>query len=132
MANFTTNDLAVRILRDLNITPIDQAPSANDIDFVLETITCEFAKMEADGIRFNNAETSVDSISPVMFIELSRRIGFAIAPGYGIMDAGTALQAIKSSEDEIRKLVAPVATPEELQIERAARGARIRDPIISQ
>ena len=132
MANFTTNDLALRILHDLNVTPIDQDPDASDLQFVLQTITCEFASMEADGLRLNMAETSVDSISPVLFTELSKRIGYAVAPGYGMMDMATALQAIGASEDKIRRLIAPVKTPEELVIERAARGARIRDPIISQ
>jgi hypothetical protein len=132
MANFTTNDLMLRVLQDLNIIAIDQVPDATDKNFVLQTITCEFARMEADGIRFSNAETSVDSISPVLFTELSRRIGYAVGPGYGIMDTATALQSIKASEDTIRQLVAPVKTPEIMEIERAARGARIRDPIISQ
>lgn len=129
---YTTNDLAVRILQDLNIIAIDQAPDATDLTYVLQTIQSEFARMEADGIRFNMAETTVDSISPILFTELSRRIGYSVAPGYGIMDTATALQSIRGSEDVIRQLVAPSKTPEVMTIERAARGARIRDPIISQ
>lgn len=132
MPNFTTNDLMLRVLIDLNIISIDQTPDDTDKQFVLQTIQSEFARMEADGIRFNMAETSVDSISPVLFTELSRRIGFAVAPGYGIMDAATSEASKEASENVLRRLVAPVKTPEIMTIERAARGARIRDPIISQ
>lgn len=132
MTNYTTNDLAVRILQDLNIIAVDEAPQATDLNFVLQTIRSEFPRMEADGIRFNMHETTVDSISPTLFTELSRRIGFAVATVYGIMSASESEQGKEASEIVLRRLTQPGRTPELLTIERAARGARIRDPIISQ
>lgn len=132
MANFTTNDLALRVLQDLNIIAIDQIPDATDLNYVLQTITSEFARLDAKGFRLNMDETSEDSISPSLFLLMSSLIGYAVAPGYGIMDTGTAQQNMDIAEDKIWKLTTPVKNPEELVIERAARGAKIRDPIISQ
>jgi len=127
---YTTNDLALRVLRDLNIIALDEIPQASDFNFAVETIRSEFARMEADGIRMWG--TTVDIIDNVYFTELSRRMGFALATAYGIMPASQAEQGKEASEAIIRRLAAATKTPELLIIERAARGARIRDPIISQ
>jgi hypothetical protein len=132
MAQYTTNDLAVRVLRDLNIIDAEETPSAEDLAYTIETIQSEFARMEADGIKFSQHSTSVNSINIVLYTELSRRMGFAIGPAFGIMDAATGEAGKAASEGVLRRLVAPVKTPEVLTIERAARGTKIRDPIISQ
>ena len=130
MTTYTTAQLATRVLKDLNIIALDETPQAADFNFVVETIESEFARMEADGIRMWG--TTVDIIDAPYFTELSRRMGFAIATAYGIMDAATAESGKEASEAVIRRLAAATKQPEELIIERAARGARIRDPIISQ
>jgi hypothetical protein len=130
MTQYTTNDLAVRVLRDLNIIAADEIPAASDMSYTLETIRSEFARMEADGIKMWS--TTIDSINHVYLTELSRRMGFAIGPAFGVMDAATGEAGKAASENVIRRLGAPVRTPELLTVERGARGYRIRDPIISQ
>lgn len=130
MTTFTKNDLAIRTLRDLNIIALDETPPAEILSFVLETIGSEMARMDADGIVLWS--TTPDSIDEAYFTELSRRMGFAVGPGFGIMDAATAEAGKEASELVIRRLAAPVKTPELLVIPREARGTRIRDPLIIQ
>ena len=132
MTQFTTNDLAVRVLKDLNIIAAEEVPASADMAYTLETIRCEFALMEADGVKFSNHGTSVDSINEALFTELSRRMGFAVGASFGVMSAATAEAGKLASDGLIRRLTTNVKVPELANIERAARGARIRDPIISQ
>ena len=129
---YSLNDLVLRTMRDLNIIEAEEVPSNADYEFVKQTIQSEFARMEADGIQFSNHSTTVDSIDVALFTELSRRMGFAIGPAFSVMNASTAEAGKEASENVIRRILVPVKYPEEMKIERAARGARIRDPIISQ
>jgi hypothetical protein len=119
-------------MRDLNIIASDEQPDSSDFAYVQQTIESDFARMEADGINFGNHGTTIDSINGALFTELSRRMGFAIGPAFGVMDAATSEAGKEASENVLRRLVVPVKEPELLTIERAARGYRIRDPIVSQ
>ena len=130
MTQFTKNDLALKTLRQLNIIAIDEIPSSEILNDVLQTIGSEFARMEADGIVMWG--TTVDSIDEVYFTVLAERMGFAIAPSFGIMDASTAAQGKEISENTIRRLQAPTKTPDAMVVPREARGTRIRDPLIVQ
>lgn len=130
MTQYSKNDLAIRTLQDLNIIGLDEIPPSEVLTYVLQTIGSEFARMEADGIIM--WATTIDSIDEVYFTELSRRMGFAIGPGFGIMDAATAEAGKEASEAVIRRLAAPTKTPEAMVIPREARGTRIRDPLIIQ
>lgn len=132
MTQYTNNDLAVRTLRDLNIIGAEEMPAAADLAFTLETIQSEFARMEADGMPFGNASTSYGSYNHSIFTELSRRMGFAIGPAFGVMSAGEGQAGEMSAENKLWKVLKPVKWPELLTVERGARGTRIRDPIISQ
>ena len=127
----TKNELAIRILRDLNIisATANEIPSAEDMNYVLDTIDSEFAGMQADGIRFWG--TTVNSIHPMYFTELSRRIGLAVAPPYGIISIAQAEQGIRLSEDKLRRMGSPVRDVGLMSIERAARGVYFREPIIN-
>jgi hypothetical protein len=130
MTAYTKNDLALKTLRQLNIIAIDEVPSSEILNDVMQTIGSEFARMEADGIIM--WATTIDSIDEVYFTVLAERMGFAIAPSFGVMDAATAVQGKEASEAVIRRLAAPTKTPEVLVIPREARGTRIRDPLIIQ
>ena len=130
MTQFTLNDLAVRTLRDLNIYDAEATPTAADLDFVKETIRSEFARLEADGIIMWS--TSVDSINNHYLTTLSGYMGGAIGPAFGVMSKQASTGVMQYYENILRRLGAPVKTPEVLTIERAARGTRIRDPIINQ
>lgn len=129
---YTTNDLAIRVLRDLNIISASETPSSDDMNYTLETIESEFARLEADGLQFSNMGCSVDSIPASLLTELSRRIGFSIGPAFGVMSAAVGEQGKAASEAVLWRLIVPAKVPELLNIERAALGNRIRDPIISQ
>jgi len=129
---YSTNDLAIRTLRDLNIISASETPSSDDMNYTLETIQSEFARLEADGLQFSNMGCSVDSIPSALLTELSRRMGFAVGPAFGVMSAAVGEQGKAASEAVLWRLIVPAKTPELLNIERAALGNRIRDPIISQ
>jgi hypothetical protein len=130
VTQFTTNDLAIRTLRDLNIIAADETPASEDMNYVLETLRSEYARMLADGIIFQ--ASTIDSINEIYFTELSRRMGFAIGPAFGVMSAATGEAGKAASEGVLRRLGVPTKTPQVMVIERAARGTAIRDPIISQ
>ena len=130
--SFSLNDLVLRTMLDLNIIEAEETPSNADYEFVKQTIQSEFARLEAGGMQFSNQSTTVDQIDPAMFTLLSSHMGFCIGPAFQVMSAATAQQSKQFTEGNMWTITNPVKFPQEMKIERAARGARIRDPIISQ
>ena len=130
MTQFTLNDLTLKTIRDLNLYDSEATPSDADFNFVKQTIQSEFARMEGDGIIMWS--TSVDSIHHSYMNALSTLMGACIGPTFGVMTAASAIGVKQAAENTIRRLQAPTKNPEVLTIERAARGTRIRDPILSQ
>ena len=100
MTTYTTSDLATRVLRDLGLTASDETLSGPDYDFVVETIRSEVALLEAKGISIWNGS---DYIIPQEYLTvLSRRIGIAIAPAYGLSAPGNQLPYMEASERDLR------------------------------
>lgn len=108
MTVYSKNDLAVRVLRDLGLVGAEETPSSADIQWAEETISSEVASMAVRGIRiWNGNDTSV----PIEYLTpLSRRIGLALSPSFGLTDLGTAALAIKAVEGELRQMSAKKPT----------------------
>lgn len=92
MATFTTNELATRVLRDLGLVAAEETPSAADLAWAAETVTSEIQMLAASGIPvWNGSEVEVPSEYLTL---LSRRIGLAVAPSFGLISQAEAEAAM--------------------------------------
>jgi|GEM_PF-4538344 len=108
MTTYTLSDLATRVLKDLGLVGADETPSASDQAWAKETVTSEVQMLSAIGMPiWNGSELDV----PVeYFTILSRRIGLAIAPSFGLTDVASATLAMREVEKTLRILSAKRAT----------------------
>lgn len=96
---YTRDDLAVRVLRDLGLIASDETPSASDMDWSRETISSEVAMMAQINLPIWNGS---DMAVPLEYLTiLSRRIGLALAPSFGMSDVATATLAMKQVEQTL-------------------------------
>ena len=102
MTTFTTSEIATRMLRDLGLLDIEETPSAAMLSNAEQTVRSEVMLMAASGIPiWNGSEISV----PEEYLTaLSRRLGLAEAPGYGLVDLATATLALESAEIPLKRL----------------------------
>ena len=100
--SYTAAELATRVLRDLGLVGAEETPSAADLAWAEETCTSEILQMNARGIPiWNGSDTDI----PQEYLTvLSRRIGLAIAPSYGLADLATAAIAMEQAELNLRRL----------------------------
>lgn len=108
MTTYTKAELATRVLRDLGLLGAEETATAADQEFAEETISSEMALLAAKGINVWNA--SEDSIPSEYLTTLSRRIGLAMAPAYGLADEAKAQAAMVLAERDLRTLGATPAT----------------------
>jgi len=108
MTIYSKSDLATRVLRDLGLVGAEETPSAADIQWAEETISSEVASMAVRGIRvWNGNDTSV----PVEYLTpLSRRIGLAVGPAFGLFTLAEAAVGIMGIEKELRQMSAKKPT----------------------
>ena len=104
MTTYTKAELGTRVLRDLGLIGAEETPSGVDLVQVEETIDAEMALMAAKGITVWAGSSTV--IPQEYFTALSRRIGLAEAPSYGLISVAQAAQAIPLVEMELRILSA--------------------------
>lgn len=104
MTTFSQSDLATRVLRDLGLVASEETPSAPDLTDAQEIIGSEAAMLLAKGIPiWNGSDQSV----PLEYLSLlSRRIGLAVAPSYGLMDAANATLAMAAVERDLKIMAA--------------------------
>jgi len=90
------------VLRDLGLVDANAVPDAADIGFAEETVASEVAFMASDGIRiWNGSDQSV----PLEYLTaLSRRIGLAVAPAFGLITIADAELAIPLANEGLRRL----------------------------
>lgn len=122
MTTFSQTDLATRILRDLGLVEAEETPSDADIAHTLETIQSEFASMGVRGVPVLNG--SDESIPLEYLTALSRRIGLAVAPAFGLITIADATNAIPAAEDVLTDISA--ARPEPLTLITPEIGAQGR------
>lgn len=115
MTTYTDDDLATRVLKDLGLVASEETPSSADLEWCKETNASEVGMMAAKGIPiWNGSETSV----PQEYLTiLSRRLGLAVAPSFGLTDLATATAAMELVERDLRRLGMTGPTGEVLQAE---------------
>jgi hypothetical protein len=102
MTTYTTAELATRVLRDLGLVAAEETPTAADLDWATETVQSEVGLLAAKGIPIWNG--SDVSIPQEYLTVLSRRIGLAAAPSYGLTDVASATVAMDLAERDLRIL----------------------------
>lgn len=110
MTTFSLSDLGTRVLKDLGLVAAEETPSADDQAWSEETVSSEVQMLSGIGLPiWNGSEMAV----PQEYLTiLSRRIGLAVAPSFGLMDMASAQLAMREAERYLTILAAPrAATP---------------------
>jgi hypothetical protein len=102
MTTYTSTQLSTRVLKDLGLVAAEETPTAADMEWVEQTVEAEIGLLNAKGIPIWNG--SDDSIPHEYLSVLSRRIGLALAPSFGLSDLATATVAMRAAEDDLRIL----------------------------
>jgi hypothetical protein len=105
MTTYSLSDLATRVGRDLGLLGAEETPSAADSDWLQETCSGEIAMLSSIGLPiWNGSDVAVpqEYLTP-----LSRRIGLAVAPSFGMMDAASAQLAMREAERYLTVMAAP-------------------------
>jgi hypothetical protein len=115
MTIYTRTQLATRVLKDLGLIGAEETPSAADLDWAEETCLAEIGLLAAKSIPIWNGGD--DDIPQEYLTTLSRRIGLAMAPSFGLTDIATATLAMRAAEDDLRILGSVPATGKTLEVE---------------
>ncbi len=115
MTTYTRNELATRVLRDLGLVAAEETPSAADLSWADTTCEAEIGLLAAKGIPIWNGGD--DSIPHEYLTVLSRRIGLAVAPSFGLTDVATATIAMQSAEADLRRIGSVASTGAVLEVE---------------
>lgn len=115
MTTYTENQLATRVLKDLGLVGADETPTSSDLEWCKQTIVAEVALIAAKGITIWNGSGS--SVPEEYLTLLSRRLGLAIAPSYGLTDWATAQSAMREAERDLRILATKSVSGEPLRAE---------------
>ena len=121
MTTYSRSDLATRVLRDLGLIASDEDPSPDDLAWAEVTVSFEVGLLNNIGLPiWNGSEMAV----PESYLTtLSRRIGLAVAPSFGLMDMATAQLAMREAERYLTIMAAPRgAHPLTLRADDAKRG----------
>ena len=108
MTTYTLADMATRVLKDLGLVGADETPDAADQEFAEETVTAEVALLDALDIPIWNG--SALAVPEEYLTILSRRIGLAMAPAYGLVDIASATKAMELVDKTLHRLRAQPAT----------------------
>jgi len=102
MTTYTTTELATRVLKDLGLVAAEETPSSADLNWAIETVQSEVQMLAAKGIPvWNGSEVVVPS---EYLTVLSRRIGLALAPSFGLGDIASATQAMELLELNLHRI----------------------------
>ncbi len=105
MTTYSRTDLATRVLKDLGLVGADETPPASDLEWAEETCDSEIAMLSILGLPIWNG--SEVSIPQAYLTALSRRIGLAVAPSFGLTDPATAMLAMREAERVLTVMAAP-------------------------
>jgi hypothetical protein len=107
MTTFTLADLAIRVGKDLGVIGAEETPSAPDQVWLEETCSAEISMLSAIGIPI---WAGSDAVVPQEYLTpLSRRIGLALAPSFGLIDPATAQVAMREAERYLSVMASPRA-----------------------
>lgn len=115
MTTYTQADLATRVLRDLGLVASDETPTADDLSDAQEIIGSEIAQMSVRGLPIWNGS---DMAVPEEYLTaLSRRLGLAVGPSYGVFTLVEASVGIEPAERILRQLSAKPPTGSTVEVE---------------
>lgn len=115
MTTYTQSELATRVLKDIGLVGAEETPSAADLSWAEQTCEAEIGLLAAKNIPIWNG--GEDSIPHEYLTVLSRRIGLALAPSFGLTDVAAATVAMRAAEDDLRILGSVPATGKTLETE---------------
>ena len=121
MTTFSKSDLATRVLKDIGLVAAEETPSADDQTWAEETVGSEVQLLSSIGLPiWNGSEVAV----PEEYLTvLSRRIGLAVAPSFGLMSMADAQLAMREAERYLTIMAAPrAATPLAMRTNDATGG----------
>lgn len=105
MTTYNETELATRVLRDLGLVGADEAPSASDLAWAMETCAAEIDLLASINLPIWNGS---DMAIPQGYLTiLSRRIGLAVAPSFGLLSMNEAQQAMREAERYLTLLASP-------------------------
>jgi hypothetical protein len=105
MTDYTEDQFATRVLKDLGLVAAEETPSAADLEWAKETAGSEITMLSALNLPIWNG--SELSIPQEYLTTLSRRVGLAVAPSFGLADMATAQMAMREAERSLTLLAAP-------------------------
>ena len=120
MSTYTAAEFATRVLKDLGLVGSTETPSAVDLAWAKETAISEIQMMADLGLPiWNGSELDI----PASYLTtLSRRVGLALAPSYGMMSLADAQMAMREAERALTLLARPMNSPRMLKTNLPANG----------
>lgn len=105
MTTYTEDEFATRVLKDLGLLGQDETPTAEDMAWAKETAASEITMLSAIGLPiWNGSELSI----PQEYLTiLSRRVGMAVGPSFGLGDLATAQLAMREAERSLTLMASP-------------------------
>lgn len=123
MTTYTEDQFGVRLLKDLGLCAPDETPSAEDLDWAKETAASEINMLSSINLPiWNGSELAI----PVEYLTvLSRRVGLAVAPSFGLVDPATAQLAMREAERYLTLMASPRGmSPSPLRTDDSGRTRR--------
>lgn len=105
MTTYTEDQFATRVLKDLGLVNADETPSSVDLEWAKETAGSEILLLASLHLPIWNG--SALSIPQEYLTILSRRVGLAVAPSFGLVDLAAAQMAMREAERSLTMLAAP-------------------------
>jgi hypothetical protein len=105
MTTYTLTQVATRVLKDLGLLGSDETPTSEDLEWAVETVTSEILMLSDTGLPIYNGS---EVIIPAAYLtSLSRRLGLALAPSFGLSDLASAQVAMPLAERPLQLLSNP-------------------------
>jgi hypothetical protein len=108
MTTYTLTQVATRVLKDLGLLGSDETPTSEDLEWAVETVTSEILMLSDTGLPIYNGS---EVIIPAAYLtSLSRRLGLALAPSFGLSDLASAQVAMPLAERPLQLLSNPIVS----------------------
>lgn len=102
MTTYSQSDLATRVMRDLGLVSAEETPSAEDMSYAIETIESEIELLSQLNMPIWNGSSM--AVPSLYMTALSRRLGLALGPAFGVFGIAEAMQAIPLADQMLQRL----------------------------
>jgi hypothetical protein len=115
MTTYSRSDLATRVLKDAGLVDITEAPDADNLAWVTETIESGTAYLQRKGITIWNGS---DQALPHEYLAvIARWFVLFINPSYGFSDPAQAILAMREVEKDLLVMTARPPTGQVMEAE---------------